>query len=99
LVPVFTTTTERAGGTAEDMVTLDEIWRLLNVGEDPAFGTPDERAVAYRANRNRSLSLGDVVAIGPRWYALTRREGWAQITEPADISYDSHEGTTSLVTA
>jgi hypothetical protein len=100
LVPVFTTTTERAGGTAADMATLEEIFHLLNVGADPDFGTPDERAVAYRRNRNRSLSVGDVVAIGQRWYACARI-GWAQITEPAadDISYDSHEGTTSLVTA
>jgi hypothetical protein len=42
---------------------LDRAFRLLNVGHDPDFGTPDERAVRYRRRRNRSLCVGDVVAV------------------------------------
>jgi hypothetical protein len=47
---------------------------LCNVGDDPAFfNPPDPRAVEYRERANRSLSVGDVVAVhderGTRWYA------------------------------
>ena len=43
---------------AEAHALLEEAFHLFNVGDDPEFGTPDERAVAYRQRRNRSLSNG-----------------------------------------
>ncbi|WP_194923165.1 hypothetical protein [Catenulispora pinisilvae] len=42
----------------------DDVWTLLNIGEDPTFGPPDPRAVDYRRRGHRSLSIGDVVAVG-----------------------------------
>ena len=48
---------------------------LLNVKEDPAFGPPDPRAVDYRLCRNRSLSVGDIVAVDGRFYAC-EPSGW-----------------------
>ncbi|HEY0697395.1 MAG TPA: hypothetical protein VGD43_06255 [Micromonospora sp.] len=42
---------------------LSDVYRLFNVGHDPQFGTPDPRAVVYRERGNRSLSVGDVVAL------------------------------------
>uniref|UniRef100_UPI003F498FF8 hypothetical protein n=1 Tax=Pseudonocardia sp. CA-138482 TaxID=3240023 RepID=UPI003F498FF8 len=49
---------------------LDEAFTLLNIGHDPAFGTPDERALAYRAGRHRSLSVGDVLCVDGLWFAV-----------------------------
>ncbi|MBS2537096.1 hypothetical protein KGQ20_30500 [Catenulispora sp. NF23] len=42
----------------------DSVWALLNVGDDPQAGTPDPRAVNYRRRGHRSLSVGDVAAVG-----------------------------------
>lgn len=70
--------------------TLTKAYDLFNIGDDPAFGTPDPRAVAYRAAGNRSLSVGDVVQVGGRWFACARR-GWEftaapEWFAPADIA-------------
>jgi hypothetical protein len=40
-----------------------QLFDLFNIGDDPRFGTPDPRALAYRARGNRSLSVGDVLAL------------------------------------
>lgn len=42
---------------AEHLAICEALWRLLNIGDDPDFGTPDPRAVAYRQRGNRSLSF------------------------------------------
>ena len=59
LVPVCTWTTD----TTDHQQLLEDVYRLLNVGDDPAFGTPDPIALRYRRSRNRSLSVGDVVCL------------------------------------
>ncbi|MBS2550480.1 hypothetical protein KGQ19_26775 [Catenulispora sp. NL8] len=48
----------------------DDVWTLLNVGDDPTFGPPDPRAVDYRRRGHRSLSIGDVVAVGEQFFAV-----------------------------
>lgn len=77
---VLVTQFEMDGG-AVDNSTLEEVFRLLNVGDDPEFGTPDPRAVAYRAAGNRSLSVGDVVQVDGEWFAVDRF-GWTPIKKP-----------------
>ncbi|MFL0579644.1 hypothetical protein [Dietzia sp. 179-F 9C3 NHS] len=48
----------------------ERMFHLFNVGDDPAYGTPDERAIAYRLACNRSLSVGDVVEIDGTFLAV-----------------------------
>lgn len=59
----------------------EDAFHLFNVGDDPAYGTPDPRAVEYRAKRLRSLSVGDVVVVGERAYACAAL-GWDPIAGP-----------------
>lgn len=77
LTPVARFETERAG---EDV--LAEVCRLYNVGDDPDFGTPDDRALAYRRRGNRSLSVGDIVQVNQQWWVCDR-VGWKYINPPA----------------
>lgn len=58
----------------------EEVFRLLNVGDDPTFNEsgPDPRAVQYRMRGNRSLSVGDVIQIGVRWFACAS-SGWVPL--------------------
>jgi hypothetical protein len=95
LVPVFTYTVP-----VEDAINhatvIEEAFHLFNVGDDPTFGTPDERAVAYRARRNRSLSVGDVVQVATAWWACASGP-WQQIDPPAFIARNvAVHGTTPL---
>lgn len=48
---------------------LERVYFLLNVGDDPDFGTPHPAAVEYRRRHLRSLSVGDVVTLdgGEQW--------------------------------
>ena len=55
---------------------LDEIYEQLNVGGDMVQATP--WCEAYRAERNRSLSVGDVVMIEHRPYSVDG-VGWTPI--------------------
>lgn len=48
----------------------EKVYDLLNIGDDPTFGTPDERAVAYRLALLRSLSVGDVLEIDGQYLAV-----------------------------
>lgn len=66
MVQVFATTVPSGG---DPLAVCEELYRLLNVGDDPEFGEPDPRAVAYRARRNRSLSISDLVRVGGAWFA------------------------------
>ena len=54
----------------DDVALVRKVFDLFNIGDDPAFGVPDERAVQYRKAGNRSLSVGDVVGIGDRFYTF-----------------------------
>ena len=72
---VFVYTTARTTASDDDTVLLAAAYDLLNVKEDPAFGPPDPRAVHYRLCRNRSLSVGDIVAVDGRFYAC-EPSGW-----------------------
>ena len=53
---------------------LNEAWRELNI-DDPTA----EWAKEYRANGNRSLSVGDVVMVGEVAYAVAKM-GWEQVS-------------------
>lgn len=70
------------------------VYELTNVGDDPSFGTPDHRALEYRARRNRSLSVGDVIAINGRFYACAS-SGWTPISRPL-LDTSPRPGTTPL---
>lgn len=75
------TVTEIMGGqiiTWDDQRVLERVFHLLNVGDDPDFGTPHPVAIAYRAKRNRSLSVGDVVMIDGRVFTCAD-VGWQPI--------------------
>lgn len=52
---------------------LEQVFFDLNVGDDPAFApVPKEAVLKYREAGNRSLSVGDVVEILDRRYAVAR---------------------------
>lgn len=52
---------------------LEQVWELLNVGDDPAFiNPPSPVALRYRARGCRSLSVGDVVEVFDARYAVAR---------------------------
>lgn len=74
-----------------DLALCEQVFRTLNVGDDPELGEPDPRAVAYRKRGERSLSKGDVVRIGERWYACASY-GFDAIPAP-DTDYARHAGT------
>ena len=74
--------------------TLATVFHLFNVGDDPEFGTPDPRAVDYRLRGNRSLSVGDVVALGDQHFACARIS-WDPI-DPPRIEPISVPGTSPL---
>lgn len=67
---------------APDLTICEEVFRLLNVGDDPEFGLPDLRALAYRARGYRSLSVGDLVTVEDRAYACAR-VGFIAVALPA----------------
>ena len=68
----------------DHLAILEQVFMLFNVGDDPAFGTPDPRAVAYRGQQLRSLSVGDVVALDDAFYACARL-GWQHLDTAPDI--------------
>jgi hypothetical protein len=74
---------------------LSKAFHLFSVGDDPAHGTPDERAVAYRRRRNRSLSVGDIVEVGGSFYACKSR-GWSVLDTAPRIEQRRSHGTTPL---
>lgn len=82
-----------------DVHACELAFHLFNVGDDPTFGTPDERAIEYRRRGNRSLSKGDVVCIqedgDTRWYACA--DEWELLPEEpiVMVGHNGH-GTTSL---
>ena len=67
-----------ADASQSDDETLEQAFFAFNVGDDPLFGEPLAVAVEYRAKRNRSLSVGDVVAVDRRLYACASF-GWSRV--------------------
>lgn len=66
-------------GTSADTVdlALAESFDLLNIGDDPMYGDPDQRAVTYRLLGNRSLSVGDVISVDGDSFAV-EAVGWSR---------------------
>ena len=73
----------------------EHAFELLNIGDDPEFGTPDQRAVDYRRRGNRSLSVGDVLAIDERFLSCDRI-GFRELDQPPAIQQLRQHGTTPL---
>jgi hypothetical protein len=71
----------------------EQVFTLLNVGDDPSFGAPDPRAVAYRARNNRS-PVGDCLSVGDAFYAVT--DTGFQPIDPPRIVTVTRPGTTPL---
>lgn len=77
---------------------LNKAFHLLNVGDDPDMmgGLPDPQAVAYRAARNRSLSVGDVLVADGVAFAVASF-GFDRVTlDPADVVAEASYGATPL---
>lgn len=78
----------------------EEAYHVFNVGDDPDFGTPDERALVYRRRGNRSLSVGDVVRVDAGLgdaYLACASVGWVTIPAPEFFAVEcKRHGTTSL---
>lgn len=96
------TTTINAGELADETL-CEQVFALLNVGHDPAdIGSPakpDPRALDYRARGNRSLMVGDAVAVtraGQRttYYAVAM-VGFAPIDAPSIVDRPGY-GTVPL---
>lgn len=84
---------------ADTLALCEALFELLNIGDDPQRVTaPDPRAVEYRARRNRSLSVGDVVSQGcgdtTAYFAVTST-GFDRI-DPPRIVRKTVPGTTLL---
>lgn len=62
---------------------LDIIYEQLNIDEPRA-----DWAIAYRANRHRSLSVGDVVVIGEQAWACDRLDWTPTAVAAEDVCYD-----------
>ncbi|RAS59502.1 hypothetical protein C8D87_114114 [Lentzea atacamensis] len=79
----------------DDHVLLGRAFDLFYIGHDPEFGTPDRRAVEYRDRGNRSLAVGDVVAIDDRFYAFDH-VGCPQVIERPPIRQRAGDGTVPM---
>lgn len=83
-----------------DLAVCNTVYELLNIGHEPEFtsGKPDIRAVAYRERENRSLSIGDIVAIQrgetTRYYAVASA-GFTVIDKPTTVG-EAAPGTMPL---
>jgi hypothetical protein len=78
----------------------ERVYHLLNVGDDPEFGTPDPQAVAYRARRNRSLSVGDVVVLAGDVALAVDSFGFRRVrVDREQITNVEQYGTTPLAVA
>jgi len=70
-----------------DLDVCEWMFWLLNVGDDPDYnnGVAQPLADEYRFHGNRSLSVGDVVAVDDEFYACGR-VGWVRIDTPEGIT-------------
>lgn len=79
----------------DDLALAERAFELLNIGDDPSFGTPDQRAVDYRGRGNRSLSVGDVIAIDERFWSCDS-VGWRELDEQPVIQQRWEHGIAPL---
>jgi hypothetical protein len=79
----------------DDLVLAERAFELLNIGDDPSFGAPDQRAVDYRCRGNRSLSVGDVIAIDDRFWSCDSF-GWRELDEQPVIQQRWEHGIAPL---
>lgn len=93
--PVVEVFQASADSTADPAVICENIYMLLNVGDDPVFGTPDPRAIAYRRKGNRSLSAGDLICLDGTWLACART-GFQPVAEQPVIVRAADHGTAPL---
>lgn len=81
----------------DHLVICEAIHLLFNVGDDPEFGKPNQRAIDYRARGNRSLSRGDVVGFHQngeaKFYAVASM-GFEPLTGPPRVVIKATHGTT-----
>lgn len=81
--------------TGDVAAVCDSVFMLLNIGDDPQYGPPDPRAVEYRARGNRSLSIGDVIALScgpdadPDYYAISSA-GFLPVQTPNIVTVAGH---------
>ena len=94
VVCVFSTEVDRQRLSSITEVT-EAMYRLLNIGDDPDFGTPDPRALDYRARGNRSLSVGDLVAIDGDFHACAAT-GFVPVHHHPAVVVQTRHGTTPL---
>lgn len=68
--------------------TLEHTYTVLNVGDDPDFGPVDSGALQYRARRNRSLSIGDVLVLDGVGFAVAS-DGFVKVPlAPSQVRRD-----------
>lgn len=91
---VFSYTTRPRSGT-NDHTLAEEAFELFNIGDDPTYRAPDPRAVDYRARGNRSLSVGDVIAVDGRFHACDT-VGWRELIGAPPVQQTATPGTTPL---
>ncbi|REF00492.1 hypothetical protein [Thermomonospora umbrina] len=68
--PVVLVFSSTASADRDPLEICDEMFELLNVGHDAEFGTPDPRAIDYRNQGHRGLSVGDIVQVGATYYEI-----------------------------
>ncbi|HTJ68187.1 MAG TPA: hypothetical protein VL551_11710 [Actinospica sp.] len=97
---VFTTVIDP--GDLADEVLCEQVFALLNIGHHPAevglSAAPDQRAVDYRERGNRSLSVGDTVAVtrgAQTVYYKVAMIGFTQIDAPSIVNRPGY-GTVPL---
>ena len=92
VVAVFTYQADPAGRTAEQIA--DEAFGTFN--DHPRDPDGADLACAYYQRRLRSLSVGDVVAVGGILLAVGRPAGWEPVTAPLTEVRTPEHGTHPL---
>jgi hypothetical protein len=92
VVAVFTYRASPAGRTAEQIA--DEAFDIFN--DHPRNPDGADLACAYYGRRLRSLSAGDLVAVGDMLLAVGRPAGWEQVSGPLSEVRTREHGTSPL---
>ena len=77
-------------------ITAEEMFTIGNAPEDYLSGRQLELATAYRARRLRSLSVGDVVAVGETPLAVARC-GYTLVSGPVNETLNGDHGSVPWV--
>ncbi|WP_461155608.1 hypothetical protein [Saccharopolyspora tripterygii] len=70
----------------------ERAFELFTVGRSPAHASSDPRAVAYREQGHRSLSVGDVVCVDGHFFAC-EPFGWNEIDPPRETPPEQTDAT------